>query len=57
MEAVCRELRDLVVELDLVEGGRGPAARRGRVGPPRSDVADTDNPDADTDAPARAAIG
>jgi len=56
MEAVCRELRDLVVELDLVDGGEDPVAEGEDVlADEGSDEAE--DVEAEADAPAVSPVG
>jgi hypothetical protein len=56
MEAVCRELRDLVVELDLVEGGEDPVEEGEDVlADEGSDEAE--DVEAEVDAPAVSTVG
>jgi hypothetical protein len=57
IETVCRELRDLVVELDLVEGGEDPVDEADELPSEGTEVADPDDVDSDGDTPAPGAIG
>ena len=57
MEAVCRELRDLVVELDLVEGGEDPVDEADELPADGTEGADPDDRELDGDASGPGAIG
>jgi hypothetical protein len=57
MEVVCRELRDLVVELDLVEGGEDPADEAEELPGDGATVADLDEGESEGDASVPGAIG
>ncbi len=57
IEAVCRELRDLVVELDLLEGGEDPVEEADELAAERHDVTETDDSEPETEAPVGAALG
>jgi hypothetical protein len=57
IEAVCRELRDLVVELDLVEGGEDLVDEAAELPVEGTDVTDPDDGDTDGDASVPGAIG
>jgi hypothetical protein len=57
IEVVCRELRDLVVELDLVEGGEDPVDEADELPAEGTEVADPDDGDSEGDTSAPGAIG
>jgi hypothetical protein len=57
MEAVCRELRDLVVELDLVEGGEDPVDQAEVLPADGTEGAELDDGESDGDASVPGAIG
>jgi len=57
MEAVCRELRDLVVELDLVEDDEDPVDEAEELLADGTEVADLDHGESDGDASVPGAIG
>jgi hypothetical protein len=57
IEAVCRELRDLVVELDLVEGGEDPVDEAAELPAEGTEVADRDDGESDGDTSVPGAIG
>src|SRR5574341_50822 len=57
IEAVCRELRDLVVELDLVEGGEDPVDEAAELPAEGTEVADTFDGESEGDASVPGAIG
>jgi hypothetical protein len=57
IEAVCRELRDLVVDLDLVEGGEDPVEEAEELSAEGTEVADLDDGESDGDPSVPGAIG
>jgi hypothetical protein len=57
MEAVCRELRDLVVELDLVEDGGDPVDEAEELPVDGTEVAGLDDGESDGDASVSGAMG
>jgi hypothetical protein len=57
IEAVCRELRDLVVELDLVEDGEDPVEEAEDLPAEGTEGADPDDRESDGDASGPGAIG
>lgn len=57
IEAVCRELRDLVVELELLEGGEDPVDGAAELPTDGAEVPDTDDGESDGEAPVPGAIG